>query len=271
MPRIRAGDINLEYYIEGNGPPLLMIMGFAGQATSWGDQVLKRLREHFTTITFSNRGSGASEGVDTEITVTGMADDAIALLDALDIKHPHIFGISMGGMIAQEIAINYPDRVNGLVLGCTTAGFAHGTPPNPDDIKGMTPDPGLSREEMIRNFWYVVCAPDFIEKTGVEFLADMLKRSMEQPTPPMTLMKQVAAVQVFDVFGRLGEIKAPTLIIHGDIDLLVPCANAPVLHEGIAGSEFKTLPGCAHMFFWEQPDETADAVIEFLSRVPAEA
>lgn len=271
MPTIKAGDINLEYHVEGEGPPLLMIMGFAGQARSWGRPVVAQLAQRFTTIRFSNRGTGESDKPDDPITVPQMASDTVALLDALGYDRVHVFGISMGGMIAQELAINHPERINGLVLGCTTAGFAHGTPPNPADTEGLTPIPGLSREEIAARFWPVVCAPKFIEETGVAFLRDMVQSSMENPTPIETLAKQGMAIMQHDAFDRLGLIMAPTLILHGDIDKLVPHANAPVLHNGIAGSEFITINGAAHMFFWEKPQETAEIVTEFLSRVPAEA
>ncbi|MCH8050945.1 MAG: alpha/beta fold hydrolase [Chloroflexi bacterium] len=269
MPTIKAGEVNLEYYVEGDGPPLLMIMGFAGQANSWGEPIMTRLRKRFTCIRFSNRGTGASDRPDTPFTIRMMADDAIALLDALDIRQPHVFGISMGGMISQEIVLNYPERVNGLVLGCTTPGFAHGEMAAPEVTAAMTPQPGLSVEEMVRNFWTAVCAPAFIEDSA-EFLDEMIATNLKQATSMDTIMKQAVAIQTFDSFDRLSQIKAPTLVIHGDIDRLIPPANGDVLAGGIAGAEKLTLNGAAHMFFWEQPAETADAIIEFLARVPAE-
>ncbi len=270
MPTIKAGELNLEYYVEGPGPPLLMVLGFAGQANSWGEPIMSRLREHFTCIRFSNRGTGLSDKPESPLTIRQMADDAVALLDALDIKRAHVFGISMGGMIAQEIVLNYPERVNGLVLGCTTPGWAHGQMPNPEDTTGMVPEPGLTREEQVRKFWPVVCAPAFIENEN-DFLEEMIVTSLKQATPVVTLAKQGVAVQAFDSFDRLGQIEAPTLVIHGDIDLLVPPANGDVLARAIRGAQKLTLNGAAHMFFWEQPERAAKAVIEFLTRVPAQA
>ncbi len=269
MPAIKAGEVNLEYYVEGDGPPMLMIMGFAGQASSWGEPIMTRLRERFTCIRFSNRGTGASDRPEAPLTIRMMADDAIALLDALDIKRPHVFGISMGGMISQEIVLNYPERVNGLVLGCTTPGFPHGEMPAPEVTAAMVPRPGLSLEEQVRNFWTVICAPAFIESSA-DFLDEMIVTNLKQATPMDTIMKQGVAVQTFDSFDRLSQIKAPTLVIHGDIDRLIPPANGDVLADGIAGAEKLTLSGAAHMFFWEQPKEAADAIVEFLARVPAE-
>ncbi len=269
MPTIKAGEVNLEYYVEGDGPPLLMVMGFAGQANSWGEPIMSRLRERFTCIRFSNRGTGASDRPEAPTTIRMMTDDAVALLDALDIKRAHVFGVSMGGMISQEIVLNYAERVNGLVLGCTTPGWSHGQLASPEVTAAMAPEPGLSREEQVRKFWPVVCAPAFLE-SGAEFLEEMIVTSLKQATPIDTLMKQGVAIQAFDSFDRLSEIRAPTLIIHGDIDRHIPPANGDVLAAGIAGAEKLTLSGAAHMFFWEQPERAADAIIEFLARVPAE-
>ena len=269
MPTIKAGEVNLEYYVEGDGPPLLMVMGFAGQANSWGEPVMGPLRERFTCIRFSNRGTGASDKPEAPFTIRMMADDAVALMDALDFKRAHVFGISMGGMISQEIVLNYPERVNGLVLGCTTPGWSHEQPASPEVTAAMVPEPGLSREEQVRKFWHVVCSPAFIE-SGARFLEEMLVASLNQATSMNTVMKQGVAIQGFDSFDRLSQVKAPTLVIHGDVDRLVPPANGDILANGIAGAEKLTLEGAAHMFFWEQPEKAADAIIEFLARVPAE-
>ncbi len=270
MPTIKAGEVNLEYYVEGNVPPLLLVMGLAGQANAWGEPVMSQLREHFTCIRYSHRGTGGSDKPESRLTIRTMADDAATLMDALDIERAHVFGISMGGMVSQEIVLNYPERVNGLILGCTTPGWAHGQVPSPEDTAGMVPQPGLSPEEQADRFWPVVCAPAFIENSA-EFLKQMIETNLAQPTPIQTLMKRVAAAQAFDSFDRLGQIKAPTLVIHGDIDLLIPPANGDVLAAAITGAEKLTLSGAAHMFFWERPEESAGAVIEFLARVPAEA
>ena len=270
MPTIKAGEVSLEYYVEGDGPPLLMVMGFAGQANSWGEPIMSRLREHFTCIRFSNRGTGVSDRPEAPLTIRMMADDTVALMDALNVKRAHVFGISMGGMVSQEIVLNHPERVNGLVLGCTSPGWSHGEMASPEVSAAMVPQPGLSREEQVRRFWTVICSPAFLE-SGKDFLEEMIVTSLEQATPIDTLMKQGVAIQAFDSFDRLSQIRAPTLIIHGDIDRLVPPANGDILAAGIAGAEKLTLSGAAHMFFWEQPGKAADAIIEFLARVPAEA
>ncbi len=270
MAMVKAADINLEYYVEGSGPPLLMIMGFGGSAHSWGEPVLEELRKHFTCIRFSNRGTGASDRVTGPFTIRTMADDAANLLAMLKIERPHVFGISMGGMIAQELVLNYPRLVNGFVLGCTAPGWAHGVQASPETLAKMMPAPGASQEETIRNFWTVICSPAFIQR-GAAFLDAMVAQALSRPTPLETLGLQMGAINQFDAFDRLPQVEAKTLVIHGEVDMLVPTANGKILADQIPGAELKTIPGAAHMFFWEEPQQSASLVSEFLSRVPAGA
>jgi 3-oxoadipate enol-lactonase len=270
MPSIKAGDINLEYYVEGSGPPLLMIMGFSGSATSWGQPFVDELNKHFTTIRFSNRGTGTSDRPTAPFTIRMMADDAVNLLDALKIERPHVLGISMGGMIAQELAINYPRRVNGLALGCTTVGPAHGVTATPETMTLMAPTPGMTPAEMFRKAWPALCSATYIQ-SGVNFLEAMINESLEHPTPMETIGMQMGAIMQHDTFDRLPQIKAPTLVIHGDVDMLVPPENANIIAKQVSGAEQQWVHGAAHMFFWEQPQQAAKAITEFLSRVPAAA
>ncbi len=270
MPSIKAGDINLEYFIEGSGPPLLMIMGFAGSASSWGEPFVRALGKHFTTIRFSNRGTGHSDKPSTPFTVRTMADDAANLLDALGIERPHVLGISMGGMIAQELVLNYPHKVNGLALGCTTTGPAHGVMATPETMSLLSPTPGMAPADMIRKAWSALCSTAFIQ-SGVGFLEGMLSESLSRPTPLETLGLQMGAIMQHDTFDRLPQITAPTLIIHGDLEVLVPPENGDILAKQIPSAELQKLHGVAHMFFWEQPEQSAKVIAEFLSRVPAAA
>lgn len=223
MPIINAGDINLEYYIEGDGPPLLMIMGFAGQASSWGRPIVKELSKSFTTIRFSNRGTGLSDKPETPTTIPQMAEDALNLLDALGYDRVSLFGISMGGMISQELVLAHPERVSRLVLGCTTPGGA-GEAATPETMAQLLPTPGLTREEIARKAWPAIVAPDFIENRQ-DFLDQVMKDGFENPTPIETLGKQIAAISSFDATARLSQIKTPTLVIHGEVDKLIPRSN----------------------------------------------
>ena len=270
MPMAKVGDINMEYYVEGEGPPLLMIMGFWGHASSWSERFLERLRPHFQIIRFSNRGTGLTDKPQTEYSIRMMADDAAGLLAELGIEKAHVLGVSMGGMIAQELVLNHPQVVQGLALGCTNCGPAHGVQPSPEVLALLTPVPGTSPEEQFRKAWPAIVTPEFVERER-EFLEEMLRIGLGNQTPVDTMVRQMAAIMGFDSYERLPLIKAPALIIHGDRDVLVPTENGHILHERIADSTLRILPEVAHMFFWEKPAESAGAIVEFLSSVPAPA
>ena len=270
MPQVKAGDISMEYYVEGQGPPLLMIMGFLGQASSWGEPFLERLRSHFTTIAFSNRGCGLSEIDAAPVTIRLMADDTARLLQALDIERAHVLGISMGGMIAQELVLNHAERVQGLVLGCTNCGPAHSIQSPPESMIKMTQTMNVPPEQRARVFWEMTVTPEFVDRESA-FLDAILARMLEQPTPWAVFGRQFAAIQGHDTYDRLPQVKAPTLILHGDRDALVPVGNAGILQERIQGSRARIIPGAGHCFFWEKPGESGEAVVEFLASVPAPA
>ena len=277
MSLARVGDAHIEYYIEGSGPPLLLISGFTAQASGWSDPFVELLQRHFQTIRYSHRGTGTSDRLSGEITLRDLADDAAGILTALGIEKAHVLGVSMGGMIAQELALNHPKRVQGLVLGCTTCGGSSHShreggpvPAATEVIALLTPEPGLSREDQVRRSWPAVTTPEFLE-SHADVLEERLRRSLINPTPIETAQRQMAAAQAFDTFDRLPEIKAPTLVIHGDRDVLVPVANAQVLKDRIRGAELRIVRGAGHLFTFEFPEESGAAVIEFLTKVPVGA
>ncbi len=275
MPNAKVGDVNLEYYVEGAGPPLLMIQGMGGQASSWGEPFMERLRPHFTTVRFSNRGVGLSDNPRNVVTIPAMADDAAGLLSALGIELAHVLGISMGGMIAQDFAIRHAARLQGLVLGCTGCGPAHSVPAPPETLARLGQAMGLPAEERVRAFWALTVTPAFLEN-GSAFFEEMIRTALAAPPAELarlqaTMALQFGAITAYTSYDRLGEIKAPTLVVHGDSDALVPAANGEIIHEKIAGSRMHIIAGAGHCFFWEKPEESAQVILQFLSRVPVSA
>jgi len=270
MATTRVGDIDIEYYIEGSGPTLLMVMGMGGQASSWGQPFLSLLQRRFTTIRFSNRGTGRSSQSQEVTTISGMADDAGGLLQALDIESTHVLGISMGGMISQELVLNHPQLVQGVVLGCTLCGPAHSLPVPPETAARFAALNSMTREEKIKQFWAMTVTLEF-ERDHNDFLDNIVKTELESPTPEATMLRQMGAAMTFDTYDRLPQVKSPTLILHGDRDMLVVPGNGDILNERIPGSRVVTITNAGHCFFWEQPEQSAKAVIEFLTAVPTPA
>jgi 3-oxoadipate enol-lactonase len=265
MSMVKSGDLNMEYYIEGSGPPLLLVMGLGGQASSWGEPLLEGLQKQFTTIRFSNRGTGATDKPSGGFTVPQMAEDAAGLMETIGLPQAHVFGISMGGMIAQELVLKHPNKVQGLVLGCTNCGPAHSVSIPAQTLTKFGQIMQLPVEERIQRFWGIT--PEFIEERA-DFLTRIMELGMATPTPMETFGMQFNAVQSFDTYGRLPDVRSPTLILHGDRDVLVPVENVEVLHERITGSRLRIVQGTGHCFFWEEPEEVVGEVVGFLSGVP---
>ena len=268
MPVAKVGDINIEYYVEGTGPPLLMIIGLGAHAGTWGQPFLEPLRPHFQTIRFSHYGTGLSDNPSGEATMGTMADDAVALLRELGIEKAHVLGISMGGNVAQELVLNYPEMVQGLVLGCTNCGVPHSVPQTAETMARLAQMASLPEKERVRQFCLALVSPEFGE-TGKEFMDEMTEAHLS--TSMETFGRQMMAIQAFDCYARLRQIQTPTLIIHGDRDIIIPTENAEVLRERIASSKVQIISSVGHMFIWERPEESAEAIVEFLASVPQPA
>src|SRR5580700_6894749 len=185
MTVIPVGSIELDYERTGSGPPLLAIMGMSGTSLHWGEPFLGPLREHFDVIAYDHRGVGASSRLDgTELTTAQMADDAAALLAALELDSAHVLGISMGGMIAQELALGYPERVRTLALGCTYCGGEGSALTAPEVLQRLT-EGMLSgdRERALRAAWEANVSPTMAADADAyaRFLAIAARRAVAVP------------------------------------------------------------------------------------------
>ncbi len=261
--------LKIRYEVRGAGAPLALIMGFSGSGRAWSERFLGLMEKRFRTLVIDNRGTGESDKPDQPWTLRDMAADAAAVLEHAGVAQSHVYGISMGGMIAQEFALAYPSRVKGLVLGCTNCGAAHSIPAKPEDVAKLVPQPGMSPVEQARLAFSAACGKAFLASAdGQAFIESQLVEQSQYPASPMhTYQRQMEAIMGFDTFARLGEIKSPTLVIHGDDDAIVPVANAEVLHGAIAGSRVHILSGAGHMFFWEKTEQSVKVPADFLSAV----
>ena len=261
MPVVATPNAELHYERSGSGEPLLLIQGMSGTHAAWGEPFLGALREHFDVIAFDNRGIGFSEPVDGPFTIAEMAEDTSALLGELEIGSAHVVGISMGGMIAQELALAQPELLRSLTLGCTYCG-GPGSQLIPEEnahklMEGMASG---DRENAIRASYDVNLSPSF--RADESHFATFHEMATSVPAPKEIIELQVQAILGHDTSGRLGEISTPTLIVHGTEDGVLPYANGELIASLIPSARLETLEGVGHMFWWEQPETSAELIRE---------
>jgi pimeloyl-ACP methyl ester carboxylesterase len=261
VPNIDIDGTELYYERRGEGEPLLLIQGLGGNSLHWGEGFLGGLEEDFELILFDNRGAGRSAPLAGEHTIADLAADALGLLDALEIDSAHVVGISMGGMVAQELALAAPERVRTLTLGCTFPGGPEATMTDMA-VVGMLAEAVLSgdQERTLRVGYEVMIAAEYGAQEGAYELYSELAGQYQAPVP--VLMAQLSAIMGHDTSERLKEIAAPTLVIHGTEDRLLVAANGELLAKLIPGARLELLEGSGHMFFWEQPERSARLVRE---------
>jgi pimeloyl-ACP methyl ester carboxylesterase len=262
MPTARIGDINIHYDARGEGEPLLLIMGYRGSGLMWGEELITLLSRSFQVIYFDNRGTGLSDKPDMLYTIPIMADDAAGLLCHLGIRQAYVFGVSMGGMIAQELVLRHPQMVRRLVLGCTSCGGPQAFLASLEVLAKLIHPPDMPLEEAVRRQWTVMFSPQFLE-TQQDFLDKLTQRALCHPAPPHTSLRHLMALQRFNTYGRLGMIITPTLVITGADDVIVPPANSLLLATRIYGANLEILTNTGHGFFWEVPGDVAALLHKF--------
>jgi pimeloyl-ACP methyl ester carboxylesterase len=262
-----SNSINLYYEVHGAGPNLVLIEGIGYHTWMWFRQ-LPAFTPRFRTLIYDNRGVGRSDMPEGPYNHGQNADDLAGLLDYLGWERTHVLGISMGGFIAQEIALKYPQRVNRLVLAATAFGGPNMVPVPRDALAAMMPDPKLMlRERIVRAAPISYGDPGWPEKNPDTF-EQIIRWREERPQPPQAAMAQAMAAVTFNTEDRLKDITAPTLVITGAEDRVVPPRNAELLAEKIPGARLVTIAGAGHLGFIEKSDEFNEAVIDFLSSEP---
>ena len=271
MTTAKINDIEMYYEVHGptvlpedQADSLLLIMGLGANTTSWEMQIPAFSRE-YRTVAFDNRGSGRSDKPQSPYTIPQMADDAAALLDHLGISSAHVFGMSMGGMIAQEMALRHPQRVGALVLGGTMAGGPNAVMAGPQLIQQWASTALLPLEQAIENGLRFLYSEEFIARNHERLVRRALDLAYLQP-PLDAVQRQVMAVLQFNTFQRLADVTAPTLVISGTADQIVPPENSRILAERIPGAQLIELEGAGHGFLAEKAEETNSTVLAFLRR-----
>lgn len=249
MPIVKAGNINLSYESYGEGEPLLLIMGFGMPGAAWMPSL--PFFNGFKCIYFDNRGTGLSDKPEGPYTVEDMADDASNLLRVLGIAKAKVFGVSMGGMIAQELTIRHPEQVKRVVLGCTMPGGPNAKMAAPETLERLMKASKIMATDPEQGFDILLPAlmPSEFVAAHPEIRAMMIAGAkMMPPTPPETADRAMAGIAQFNAYDRLPQIKCPVLIVHGDDDVLVPTANADLIKSKIPQAEMYLIPGAGHAF-----------------------
>ena len=249
--------VRIAYESFGDGPALLLIQGIGYARWSW-DPIVPTLAERFRVLSFDNRGIGESDVPPSPYTARQLAEDGIAVLDDAGVDRSHVLGASLGGMAAQELAAGFPQRVDKLVLACTTPGGAAAVPMPAQTVALMQEAAALAPEVAMRRFVENALAPH----ADPALVDELYERRVGNPPDPMGWQGQAAAGMGFD--GSALEFAAPTLILHGTEDAVVDPGNAALLAERIPGARVELFSGCGHLFFWEQPERFAETVAEFL-------
>jgi pimeloyl-ACP methyl ester carboxylesterase len=261
MPTLHANGIDIYYEVAGDGPPLLLIMGLGYGAWAWWRQV-PAFTPHHRVITFDNRGVGRTSQPDIPYTIPMLADDTAALLTALGIDRAHILGHSLGGWIAQELALSHPDLIDRLILCGTSFGGPNAIPVTPAALSVI-----LNRDGDIATLYRrgisVATSPDF-RAAHSEIVDYLVTQRLAQAQPTYAYARQAAAGLTITSEDRLARITAPTLVVAGANDLVVPAANADLLADRIPHARVALLPGAGHLFPIEQPDRFNQTVLDFL-------
>jgi 3-oxoadipate enol-lactonase len=258
MPFVENLVARIYWDEEGSGAPLLLIMGLGWASHGW-HRSRSILSEKYRTIALDNRGVGRSDAPPGPYSIAQMAADAAAVLNAARVNTAHIFGVSMGGMIAQEFALQYPNKVRSLILGCTATG-------GPQAVRAAEPvlqvlmtrgqDPDQFAKAITPFIYDPGTAPERIEEDAV------MRRKWYASGDAYSA--QLQAVLAWEAYSRIAQISAPTLVIHGENDRLVPVENAKLIAARIPGAKLVVLPNASHLFLTDQTRAAHSAILDFL-------
>lgn len=253
-------SVEIAWERRGQGFPLVLIHGLGYARWGW-EPVADALAERYEVVLLDNRGIGQSAAPPGAYRASEMADDVLRVLDEAGVPRTHVIGTSLGGMVAQELALANPDRVAKLVLVCTTPGGENAAPMPEETVRLIAEAPALAREVALRRFVENALAPDPSDAVVERILVH--RRETDQPLAAW--LSQAAAGMTFDAWDRLPELRVPTLVLHGTADVVVDPANAQLLAARIPGARHERFAGCGHLLFWEQPERFVEVVGEFLS------
>jgi len=265
MPVADRGDTQIRWEERGAGDPLLLVMGLGWPRQMWARH-LPALTERFRVITFDNRGVGQTVTTSSRWTLSDMADDALAVLDAVGVSRAHVYGASMGGGIAQVMTIEHPERVGALILGCTATRAAKRRLPVWPVLRRVLPALPAGRQArtvaLARALVYGPATDQALIAEDVRLLD-----SLNRPADGIRAQRR-AVLSYPGSQEHLGSVRSPTLIIHGSDDRLVPLRYGEELARLIPGADLVVLPGAGHMYITDATEAANAAVLSFLAAHP---
>ena len=262
MQHAKIDGIELAYELRGAGPPLVMIHGAQGDQTMFSD-LAGRFADKFQVLTFDQRGSGLSEKPHTPYSIALLADEAAALMARVAFSSAHVMGVSMGGTIAQELALRHPAKVRSLILGCTTPGGPQAIRIGGNAFAAAYSTRTMSAEERGRALAEAAFTKGYIEQHP-NIIPTMIEARRQRPLDPNALEARMKAVLAHDAYDRLPQIDCPTLVITGRDDALVAWQNSQLLAERIPLAKLVVLTPAGHCFWLERPEDSRAAIVRFL-------
>ena len=263
MPRVRVNGVPVHYERTGTGEPLLLITGFTISSAVF-EPVLDLYRERFEVITYDNRGSGRSGAPLRPTSMAELAADAAGLLRELGVESAHVCGLSMGGMIAQELAIRFPERVRGLVLGGTTPGGPRAARPALRELGALGAGAVGGWTDDERTWLGEWLFSDEFRREQPGRVSELLRTFGRHRAPPHGVWFHLWASVYHDTLSRLKGIQAPTLVMHGEHDAMAPISNARLLAERIPDAELCIVPGTGHAYLLERPEASLELLTRWL-------
>jgi pimeloyl-ACP methyl ester carboxylesterase len=254
--------VKLAWERHGAGDPVLLIHGLGYARWGW-EPVLPGLTERFEVLLFDNRGIGESDAPPGPYTAAEMAADAIQVLDEVGVDRAHVIGTSLGGMVAQELALAHPERVDRLVLACTTPGGPRAQPMPDVTVRLISEAAGLEPAVALRRFVENALAPGTVAERP-ELVERIMEHRLRTAQDPAAWAAQAAAGATFDAYDRLSALDTPVLVQHGSEDLVVDPRNGELLADLLPDAQLERFDGCGHLFFWEEPERCVSSVAAFL-------
>lgn len=264
IPARTADGITLAATAHGRGPALLMIPGLGATRRVYGP-VVPPLAEHHRVIVYDPRGVGDSEITDGPYSMAQLAGDAACVLDAAGEDSAIVFGASMGGMVAQHVGLDHPDRATRLVLACTSPGPSHAVPAEREATRALLGKGATTPADAYRLATSVLYTPAFRESHHAFVEKEIAERG-RHPVRARAFSAQYEAVRHHDTWDRLPSLRMPVLLVHGSDDAVMPAGNSEVLAARIPGATLVILDGLGHLFWHEDPQRAARAILDFTLR-----